>query len=83
MAEWTKEVPKEPGIYAVMISGDSEVVDGHVIYSYQDYQTFAVHNGFNEDGDPVIVCSHDEEPEWIIAWYGPIEIPAYKVPNGV
>lgn len=35
------DYPTTSGWYRVMISGDSESIDGHEIYSYPDYETWA------------------------------------------
>lgn len=64
------------GLYAVMVSGDSEYVDGHCVYSFDDYQTFASFKE-NEEGG-IFSGEHDEEDFTIFAYYGPIEIPEYK-----
>lgn len=81
MIEWIKrdttEFPSVPGLYFVMISGDSESLDGHVLYEYSDYRTTAEFD-FNE-GVPEFTCPHDEDQDWIFAYYGPVIIPEFEV----
>lgn len=73
--DWEDEAtrPKVPGLYAVVIEGDSERDGAYVFYDFGDYQTFAVAKA-TEEG-LAVSCEHDEEPESIVAWYGPIDIP--------
>lgn len=73
------EHPIEAGTYRVMILGDSESLDGHLIYSFDDYVTWAEYVP-DEDGGS-FKGSHDEEDCSIFAWYGPINIPPYEAPN--
>lgn len=68
--------PTEPGLYAVMVTGDSEYVDGHCVYSFPEYQNFAEFKLHEEGG--VFKGAHDEEDEFIFAYYGPIIIPPYE-----
>lgn len=68
--------PLTEGLYAVMVSGDSESIEGHVIYDFPDYQSFAKFKP-DEDGG-VFAGEHDEEDFTIFAYYGPIVIPEYK-----
>jgi len=68
--------PTEPGHYRVMISGDSESIDGHTIYSFEDYEAWVWFNEPDEDGNPSMVAQHDEEIETVLAWFGPVSIPA-------
>jgi hypothetical protein len=82
MSKWTpcdwedkSTRPTIPGIYAVIIVGDSEREGAHFYYSYDDYQTFATLELPDEDGEQRFHGDNDEEPEQIIAWFGPIEIP--------
>jgi hypothetical protein len=67
-----------------MVSGDSESIDGHVIYEYADYATWAAADDDEDDeGNPCIRFgsgAHDEEPDWFFAYYGPIAIPDYVPP---
>lgn len=67
--------PIEVGVYAVMVKGDSEYLDGHCIYSFDDYQTFADCE-VNEEGY-ILKGYHDEEAEFMFAYYGPIIIPKF------
>ncbi|WP_046869012.1 hypothetical protein [Microvirga massiliensis] len=67
--------PTEPGPYAVMISGDNASVDGHVLYDFPDYQTFA--SVWLEEGEVQIAPSHDEPIHAIFAWCGPLPIPKF------
>ncbi|WP_396604831.1 hypothetical protein ACFLEY_22150 [Bradyrhizobium sp. YCK136] len=73
---WDDELtrPKLPGHYQFRIAGDSETDGPHVYYEYPDYTTFG--EVFpEEEGYIHAQGSHDEEPESIIAWYGPINVP--------
>lgn len=71
--------PTVEGLYAVMVGGDSEQIDGHTIYAFDDYQNFAEFK-LNEDGG-AFVGAHDEEDFTIFAYYGPIIIPKFKDPR--
>ncbi len=78
--------PTKLGFYAVMVSGDSESIDGHEIYSFPDYQTFAylhkvyLDDGFDGEGGHIKFNGiHDEDEYTIFAYYGPIEIPKYQM----
>lgn len=83
MAEWINRNddksnnPTIEGIYAVMVSGDSEQIDGHTIYAFDDYRSWASFK-LDEDGGS-FTDEHDEEDFTIFAYYGPILIPEYKV----
>lgn len=68
--------PTKDGLYAIMVSGDSEYVDGHCIYSFGSYETFGSFT-LDEDGGS-FKGEHDEEDFTIFAYYGPIVIPPYK-----
>jgi hypothetical protein len=73
--------PTELGTYAVMISGDSESIDGHMIYEFGDYQTFANLVQLSRDPDDCFISfsgTHDEDDHTIFAWYGPLVIPKYE-----
>lgn len=75
--------PTETGWYRVAISGDEERLDGHVLYSFGDYETFAFFTaaeaheredfpgGYQGNFD----CVHDESDESIFAYCGPIVFP--------
>jgi hypothetical protein len=65
--------PTEPGHYRVMISGDSEYLDGHCIYDFPDYETW-VYISFEEDYMR-FDAAHDEEVETMLAWFGPVDVP--------
>lgn len=77
--------PKEPGMYAVMIKGDRETIDGHVIYDFPEYQTFGQWTpakpdeleNFEGGHKGSWHCCHDEEATTIFAYYGPLKIPPY------
>jgi hypothetical protein len=75
--DWENEAtrPTVAGSYAVMISGDSASVDGHVLYDFPDYQTFA--SVWVEEGEVQIAPSHDEPAHTIFAWCGPLPIPKF------
>lgn len=83
MTEWItrdgNNNPTEAGLYAVMVNGDSEYIDGRCVYAFDDYQTFAVYKP-DEDGG-VFTGEHDEEDATIFAYYGPIIIPTYEAPS--
>ena len=84
MTEWVhrgdgKSIPTEQGLYRVMVTGDSESIDGYTIYSFPDYATWAVFIK-DEDGG-FFKCEHDEEDSFIFAYYGPIVIPPYSEPE--
>lgn len=68
--------PKEKGTYRVMVSGDSESCDGHTIYDYPDYSTWAEFcDGEDDDGNERLEFgqgSHDEEADSFFAYYGPV-----------
>jgi hypothetical protein len=77
---WSDELsrPTEPGTYLLRIKGDCETDGPHVYYDYPDYTTFGTVVEV-EDGEVHAQGSHDEEPETIIAWYGPLAMPAYDL----
>jgi hypothetical protein len=70
------DLPKISGWYRVIIAGDSESIEGHQIYSFDDYPVF-MQVTCDEDGASG-TGPHDEELEFAVAWFGPIEIPPYK-----
>ena len=62
--------PLKPGIYWVMIAGDSESVDGLVLWEYGDYLSQMEISGFYEDtGKPIAVGQFDEDWDNVIAYY--------------
>lgn len=69
--------PTIPGVYAVMVSGDSERDGAHVFYDFGDYQTFARLYHPDADGHQRFDGIHDEEEHTFFAWLGPIEIPKF------
>jgi hypothetical protein len=73
---WDDELsrPTKPGTYQFRIAGDSETDGPHVYYDFPDYTTFGTVADV-EDGEVHAQGSHDEEPDTIIAWYGPINLP--------
>src|SRR6267142_455908 len=79
----TSTWPTIPGVYAVMVSGDSESIDGHTIYAFDDYRTFAnLITSDPEDGEKGFINFHgyhDEDEYTIFAWYGPIIIPEHDL----
>jgi hypothetical protein len=76
LCEDETDLPKDPGWYRVMVSGDSESIDGHEIYSFDDYETWAQFRPY-DDGGGSFSGIHDEDEHCIFAWYGPITFPAY------
>lgn len=82
MTEWNKypdAKPTEPGIYAVMVSGDSERDGAYVFYEFDDYRTFATLYAKDAEGHQAFRGMHDEEEHTFFAWYGPITIPRCDV----
>jgi hypothetical protein len=69
-------LPRRPGYYRVMISGDSESLEGHTIYEYSDYETWAYFAIDDENG--TFTGVHDEETDMIFAFCGPIAVPPFK-----
>lgn len=72
-----KSFPEIEGWYRVMVSGDSETIDGHTIYAFDDYETWAQFTK-HEDGES-FVGMHDEDEYTIFAYCGPFVIPKYEV----
>lgn len=75
-----KPKPTIAGHYRVMVSGDSEQIDGHTIYAFDDYETWAYFTP-NEDDGGNFVGLHDEEDFCIFAYCGPIIFPVYESPH--
>lgn len=75
--KWERNsLPFVPGYYRVLIAGDSESIDGHQIYSFRDYEIFCELVSIDiEDNYHQWDFPHDEEEDFILAWFGPIEIP--------
>lgn len=71
--------PTIPGIYAVIVKGDSEREGAHVYYDFADYQTFATLTGeYSKDDDTLeLHGDHDEEGEFMLAWCGPLDLPQF------
>ena len=67
--------PSTPGHYRVLIAGDSESIDGHEIYSFEDYETWGFFGVKDKDGYVPFIGSHDEEIETVVAWCGPYKVP--------
>lgn len=80
------DVPTESGVYRVMVSGDSESVDGFTIYDFGDYETWAIFTRASPDEyedfpggyKGTFTGDHDEEDETILAYCGPIVWPKYN-----
>lgn len=70
--------PEVDGWYRVMVSGDSESIDGHTIYSFDDYETWAQYKSHTPDEGGSFIGTHDEDEDCIFAFYGPIVFPPYK-----
>lgn len=68
--------PTLPGTYRVMVSGDCESCDGHIIYDYPDYASWAEFgDGEDDEGNERLEFGsgeHDEEPDTFFAYYGPV-----------
>lgn len=71
-----KDFPEIAGWYRVMVSGDSESIDGHTIYAFDDYETWAQFTKHEDGGS--FAGIHDEDEYVIFAYCGPIIFPAYK-----
>lgn len=69
-------LPTIEGFYRVKVSGDSESVDGHLIYEYEDYETWAYFTPDNDDSG-VFAGDHDEDNYNIFAWCGPFHVRPY------
>jgi len=67
-------LPTVSGHYRVMIHGDSESVDGHVIYEFGDYETWA-YIKVDENG---ISADLNEDFDCVFAWCGPFIVPKYE-----
>ncbi len=87
--EWINQNPAIPpagGWYRVMISGDSETIEGHTIYEYSDYETWGYwtpaapweFEDFEGGYKGSWTCTHDEEGDWIFAYCGPFNPPSYR-----
>lgn len=73
------EYPIAEGWYRVMVSGDSEQLDGHTIYAFDDYETWA-YLSKNGDDEYNFKGEHDEEDFTIFAYCGPYIVPKYETP---
>lgn len=73
--------PTINGWYRVMVSGDSESIDGHTIYSFDDYETWAQYTSHAPDEGGSFVGIHDEDEHCIFAFCGPFIIPPYEADN--
>ena len=73
--ESKNDFPEVSGWYRVMVSGDSEAIDGFTIYAFDDYETWA-HFTQHEDGGS-FVGIHDEGEHTIFAYCGPFTFPPY------
>lgn len=72
-----KSLPASEGWYRVMVSGDSESIDGHTIYSFDDYETWAYFIP-DEDGGGSFSGINDEDENVIFAYCGPFTVPKYN-----
>jgi hypothetical protein len=73
--------PTIPGIYAVIVKGDSESEGPHVFYDFPDYQALATLTGedqHDEFDEQRLYGDHDEEAEFMIAWCGPLDLPHFN-----
>jgi hypothetical protein len=68
--------PTIKGWYRVMVSGDSESIEGHTIYAFDDYETWAQFTPHEDGGS--FVGTHDEDEYTIFAYCGPIVFPEYS-----
>jgi len=83
--EWvrtsTQEYPDDAGWYAVLLPGDSESEDGHTIYDYPDFVTFAQfyppvqEPPGQETEEPIPTWVSFDGLEGMIAWCGPFNVP--------
>ncbi len=69
------DFPEVNGWYRVMVAGDSESIDGHTIYEFDDYETWAQFTSHEDGGS--FVGQHDEDEHTIFAYCGPFAIPEY------
>lgn len=60
-----------------MVSGDSESIDGHTIYAFDDYETWAYFTPHEEDTGS-FAGVHDEDEYTIFAYCGPFNFPEYR-----
>lgn len=81
--------PEAEGHYFVLFAGDSESVDGHTIYSFDDYTEWAYWHPAQpeeledfEGGFKGNWSSSSGEPESIIAWCGPVRVPDKPLVSG-
>lgn len=72
--------PTISGYYHVMVAGDSESIEGHTIYAFDDYETWAYFT-FNDKDGGNFVGEHDEEDFTIFAFCGPVPFPKYESPH--
>lgn len=70
--------PDIDGWYRVMVAGDSESIDGHIIYSFGDYETWAQYKSHAPDEGGSFIGIHDEDEHCIFAFCGPITFPKYE-----
>lgn len=78
-------IPSAEGWYRVMHSGDSEYLEGHLIYDFPDYEDWAYWTPASpdefEDFDGGYKGSwgtqHDEDGDFIFAYCGPFMPPPY------
>ncbi|RUU80481.1 hypothetical protein [Mesorhizobium sp. M7A.F.Ca.MR.362.00.0.0] len=86
---WIKQNPAIPpaeGWYRVMHAGDSEYLEGHRIYDFDDYEGWAYWTPAKEDEVEDFEggwkgswkCTHDEDGDFIFAYCGPVEFPSYQ-----
>jgi hypothetical protein len=64
-------LPKVSGWYRVIVQGDYESIDGHMLYSFDATWMLITVDEDGASGTGV----HDEMIEDVIAWFGPIELP--------
>ena len=72
-----EDLPDYAGWYRVMVSGDSEQIDGHTIYDFDDYETWAFFTP-HEDGGNFYSERDEADNDTVFAWCGPFNPPAYK-----
>lgn len=86
---WIKQKPAIPAVegwYRVMHAGDSEYLEGHCLYDFADYESWAYWTPAGpdefEDFDGGYKgqwkCSHDEDGDFIFAYCGPFIVTPYR-----
>lgn len=70
------DLPTQEGFYRIMVTGDSEYIDGHCMYEFPEYANWAYFTPHEDGGN--FAGDYDEDNSAVFAWFGPIVIPEYK-----